>query len=336
MKFLQIGLGSMGKRRIRNLFSLGMKDIIGFDLKKERREECEKKYSLKTIDNLNDKTLSQSDALIISVPPAVHSQYILLAIKNNKHFFVEASVLDTDMIEIIRRVKGKSIVAAPSATMLFHPGIKKISEIVKNGELGKISNIIYHSGQYLPDWHKYEEVSNFYVSQRVTGGARELVPFELTWLTNIFGFPKTLCGYNKKTIEIKGAEEIDDTYNFLMDYGNFLTSITVDVVSRYATRNLLINGEKKQLLWSWDIDYIKLFNPLTNNWQEIPYEMKKAEEGYNQNIGENMYIEEMQNFIDTIHGKKKFINSMEKDYQVLKLLYAIEESMKLKKYVRFE
>ena len=29
MKILQVGLGSMGKRRIRNLKSLGLEDIVG-------------------------------------------------------------------------------------------------------------------------------------------------------------------------------------------------------------------------------------------------------------------------------------------------------------------
>ena len=38
MKFLIVGLGSMGKRRIRNLKKLNQTDIICFDVKKERIE----------------------------------------------------------------------------------------------------------------------------------------------------------------------------------------------------------------------------------------------------------------------------------------------------------
>jgi len=41
LAFLQIGLGSMGKRRIRNLFANGEKNVIGFDLSPERRKETE-------------------------------------------------------------------------------------------------------------------------------------------------------------------------------------------------------------------------------------------------------------------------------------------------------
>ena len=64
--------------------------------------------------------------------------------------------------------------------------------------------------------------------------------------------------------------------------------------------------------------------------------MKTAEKGYNPNIGENMYIDETKNFIDTITVKDKAINTLEKDHKVLKLLYAIEESEKSSKIARFE
>jgi predicted dehydrogenase len=202
--------------------------------------------------------------------------------------------------------------------------------------LGVISNVIFHCGQYLPDWHTYEEVSEYYVSNPLTGGAREIVPFELSWLTRLFGFPHKVCGFNRKIIEIKGAEKIDDTYNFLFDYKDFLASITVDVVSRYATRRLLINGDQKQLIWDWNEKQIRIYHPENNKWQDIHYEMLQAEAGYNANIGENMYIDEIKNFIGTIEGKGPFMNTLENDHRVLKLLYRIEESDKKATYLDFK
>ncbi len=40
LKFLVIGLGSMGKRRIRCLQSLGHTDMIGFDIRNDRCEDA--------------------------------------------------------------------------------------------------------------------------------------------------------------------------------------------------------------------------------------------------------------------------------------------------------
>lgn len=337
MKFLVIGLGSMGKRRIRCLQALGYKEICGFDVRQDRREECKALYQIHTYDNIENALKEvKPSALIISVPPDVHHLYIKLAIKNKIHFFVEASVVDTDMDILKEEIAKVDIVAAPSATLLFHPAIKIVEDIVRNGVLGKISNIILHSGQYLPDWHTYEKVSEYYVSNPATGGGREIVPFELTWFTKIFGFPKRVCGTHRKTIEIEGASSIDDTYNGLLDYGTHLASITVDVVSRHAARRLLINGDQKQLVWDWDEPCVKIYDPEKQRWDCMSYEMKQSASGYNANIGENMYIDEIKSFIEAVHENQSFVNTMDQDHRVLKLLYALEESDKTGRYVGVE
>ena len=337
MNFLIIGLGSMGKRRVRCLNALGITTVAGFDQREDRRLESQEKYGIKTFSDVN-RAMSefQPVALIISVPPDVHHVYMKMAASKGLHFFVEASVVDTEMDLIKDLVKVKNIIAAPSATMTFHPAIKNITEIVKSGTFGTISNIIFHSGQYLPDWHKYEKVSDYYVSNPATGGAREIVPFELTWITHLLGFPKRVCGNVRKTINIEGAEKIDDTYNFLLDYETFLATITIDVVSRSATRRLLINGDRKQLIWDWNQKNIQIYDPANGQWHSHEYQMINAEAGYNPNIGENMYIDEIKSFIDALEGKRTFMNTLENDHRVLKLLYAIEESDKKASCMNFD
>jgi predicted dehydrogenase len=326
----------MGKRRVRCLKALGYDDMAGFDFREDRCQEVREKYGIRTFGNLDEALdVLRPEVLIISVPPDVHHIYMKLAISRGLHFFVEASVVDTDMDLIKERLQSMPIVGAPSATLLFHPAIRKIADIVASGRLGKISNILFHSGQYLPDWHTYEKVSEYYVSNPATGGAREIAPFELTWLTHLFGFPKRVCGNFRKTIDIAGAEKIDDTYNCLMDYGDFLAVMTIDVVSRYATRRLLVNGGWGQLLWDWNLQQIQVFNPEENAWSTIPYEMENAAEGYHQSIGENMYIDELKAFIDAVKGKGPFVNTLENDHRVLKLLYAIEEADRASAYGRF-
>jgi predicted dehydrogenase len=48
MRILIVGLGSMGKRRIRNLNHLGAGEIAGFDLRSDRREEVDATYGINT------------------------------------------------------------------------------------------------------------------------------------------------------------------------------------------------------------------------------------------------------------------------------------------------
>lgn len=319
--------------------ALGVEEIFGFDERRDRREESIRQYNVVCFDRIDKDILSSNifDALVISVPPANHHYYMEMAANLKIPFFVEASVVDHGLDNIIDIVKKNKVVAAPSGTLFFHDGIRKIYELVQSGELGNVTNVTYHSGQYLPDWHTYENVSDFYVSHKETGGAREIVPFELTWITKLFGFPQTVMGSYAKTIEIKGAEDIDDTYNAILYYKNgFLINLAIDVVSRFATRSLLINGSKKQLRWLWENQSIDVFDPKKNRWDTFKYESLNAHEGYNKNITEQMYIIEVNNFLNAVIGEDTFFNDLEYDRNVLRLLYTIEQSWDEKRYIEYK
>ena len=153
MKVLQIGLGSMGKRRVREMQTLGFKDIIGFDIRGDRRLEAKKKYGIATVEKLTAELLDERDVYIISTPPDKHNECIKLALKHRKHAFVEASVISQGLLAFEREAKSKHIRIMPSCTFLFHPAIRRIKDLVESGKFGKVCNFSYHMGQYLPDWH---------------------------------------------------------------------------------------------------------------------------------------------------------------------------------------
>jgi predicted dehydrogenase len=203
--------------------------------------------------------------------------------------------------------------------MKFHPAIKEIKNIVANRKYGKVTNFSYHSGQYLPDWHPWESVKDFYVSKKETGGCREIVPFELTWIVEITGFPKSIIGFFGKTMDV--GVEIDDTYIISLDFGNIYGTMIIDVVSRYATRSLILNMEYGQILWRWDEN-----DAMNKRWIHYNYPQGQTVEGYDRNIIEDMYIEELKLFIDAVENKKEFPNSLDIDIRVLNLLYKVEKS----------
>jgi hypothetical protein len=88
----------------------------------------------------------------------------------------------------------------------------------------------------------------------------------------------------------------------------------------------VINGDKKQLYWNWDENVIKIFDPETSDWESHSYEAAAAQSGYNKNITEQMYIDEIASFISAINKESKFPNSLEHDKAVLNLLYSVEKS----------
>lgn len=311
----------MGERRIRNLQAISGSTIIGADLREDRRNEVEKKYGIETIKDLRDVPGS-IDAVIVSTPPDKHDFGIQFALDHRKPVFVEASVVMGKLAALAASAKKKHVLICPSCTLRFHPAIKLIKQIVQNGRYGSVTNFSYHIGQYLPDWHPWEKLDQSYTSRRETGGAREMVAFDLTWLIDIVGYPDRICGLYGSTLPM-GAD-IDDTYVIALKSGKIFGSLTVDVVARYATRRLVLNMGKGQLLWSWDEPSVRLYDAKTKKWTSLELEKGTSARGYNKNISEDMYVDEMKAFISGVKGTKPFPNTLKDDIKVLQLLHKVE------------
>ena len=327
MKFLIIGLGSMGNRRIRNLQSLGFTDIAGVDLRKDRRDAVTKKYEVPTYSTLNFALEKfNPNIFVISTPPNEHMKYAFMGFELGINCFIEASVVDQERIlKLAEMVNLSNLVIVPSCTMRYFAGPRKVKELVRSGAIGRVLNINYHTGQYLPDWHPWEDIENFYVSNRETGGAREIVPFELTWLNDIFGQPTPLGCIKRKLSDLN--VEIDDIYHVLLQYGNgIIANITVDVISRpKSTRIMRILGSEGQISFNGEQNIVQFINIGMKEWVEFQFKDVTIEKGYIN--PEEPYIEEMKDFISAIQCKDKtiFPNSLSNDYLVLKTLNSLEK-----------
>lgn len=326
MKFLQIGLGSMGKRRIRNLKVLGFKDIIGYDLKEERRKECESKHGIKVVTSISEDILAGVDAVVISTSPDAHLEYMWLAVQHNIPAFIEASVIRNGLEKLNEAAQKKKALIAPSCTFRFHPSVKIIKDIVRKNSYGKVTNFIYHTGQYLPDWHPWENIKNFYVSKKEIGGCREIVPFELTWIVDVFDFPEQVFAFHGRTLDLK--VNIDDVYSINMKFKGYFGNMVVDVVSRWANRWFILNLEKAHVVWNWNERVVKVYDALSKRWIHYYEPEGKAQEGYNVNIVEEMYIKELRAFLSAVEGKGSFPNTLSEDIQILELLEALEKTNK--------
>ncbi len=317
----------MGKRRVRCLQALGFKEITGFDPRQDRREEAEKLYHIQTVSAEKQLHKMEADAVIISTPPDTHQKYLRIALERRLPAFVEASVILKGLDKISAEAKRLKVTIAPSCTMRFHPAIKDIKGIVQSGRYGRVTNFSYHFGNYLPDWHPWEKVSDFYVSNPATGACREIVPFELTWLTDIVGMPSDVKAFYGRTMDI-GAP-IDDTYVLSLKFKSCLATLLVDVVARYYIRSLILNMERGQILWRWDIPRVDVYEADKRRWLRIEQPEPDAVSGYNKNIAEQMYIDEIDAFISAAKGKVKFPNTLDHDISVLRVLSAAEGKAKL-------
>jgi predicted dehydrogenase len=327
MKYLVIGLGSMGKRRVRNLRALSVADVAGFDPRADRRKEAEDKYGIPAYASLAEALHAFAPQIfVISTPPDLHMRYAYEALERGISCFIEASVVDAGKIlELSTRIAGTSIIMAPSCTMRYYPGPRMIKELVRAGAIGRVLNINYQTGQYLPDWHPWESIESYYVSKRETGGAREIVPFELTWLNDIFGRPEALACRKAKLTDM--SVDIDDIYHCLIRYeGNVLANITVEVISRpKPTRHMRVLGSEGEIVFDGEANSVRYITSAMVAWVETRFDAGTVENHYIN--PEEPYIAEMRDFVAAVyaHNQALFPNSLHADYEVLETLRSLEQ-----------
>lgn len=322
----------MGKRRIRNLLKLGYDDIVGFDPRSDRRNESYAKYKIQTSSSIEESLTYNPKIMIISTPPDLHYTYAKIAIQNNIHFFTEVNLSSTDVKKIIQKLKKKkSLIGLPSCTTLYHPIVKELSKIIKKSSTGKILTVYHHFGHYLPNWHPWEDYRKFYVSKKETGAAREVVPFELIWMTHLFSEIKSVYGRVTKISKLQ--TNIDDIYEILIEFKNGIHCILViDVISNPSFSETKIITEKGVILCDHNLGLIK--QNFGAKWDSKKLEMGEIAKGYKGNTGtETLYENEMKTFLNSVLKNKKYPFSYFDELKILKVLDSIEKSNKLGKKI---
>jgi predicted dehydrogenase len=325
MRILVVGLGSMGRRRLRNLTHIGGVQLAGFEPDDARRAQVEREFDVPVFDTFERGLAWGPQALVISTPPDHHAEYALAAAKAGLAYFTEASVVTDGMDDVEVAVRASGSIAAPSCTLRFHPAIRLMRERIAEGAVGRPLAFVHHVGQYLPDWHPWEDYRSFYVARRDTSAVREVVPYELNWLTYLFGSVIELNCLCAKVSQLDA--DIDDIYSAVLRFdSNVQGSLIVEVVSRPAIRRARIVCEEGTLEWDWTARCMREWRASDGEWREHPDPPAVQGPG-GAWVAENMYIEEMRGYLRTIReGQELWPLSIEEDHDLLRTLIELERA----------
>ncbi|OGF27338.1 hypothetical protein A2477_03805 [Candidatus Falkowbacteria bacterium RIFOXYC2_FULL_47_12] len=315
----------MGKRRIRNLHVNEEYDITGFDIRADRNEEAKNKYGVKVIEHFSKIDPKDFDVIIISTSPDAHGDYIRFALQHKKHFFIEHPVTADGYDDIFKNAD-KDIIKAPSCTFLHYTPIKMIKQFLDAGRIGKILAFQYHMGQYLPDWHPWEDYRQVYFSKKETSACREMLPFELIWLNWLMASHVTeVSGRIAKISDLDMSA--DDIVLANVKYKNgILGNIIIDVIARKPFRTLRILGSEGVLEWERADSFIKVYNAVSKLTEFIKVPQGHPQTGYINE--EEMYNDEIKTFLQTIQSQTSYPHTFHDNYSLLKILDALEESSK--------
>lgn len=324
MRIGVIGLGSMGKRRLRLLAEFFPEiTLVGVDSRLDRQEEVEKLFSIQTYESLQEAVnKDQIEAVCICTSPISHESIILEALKTDLHVFTEINLLNHYYEEAMQLAEEKNLHLYLSSTFLHRREIKLFEDAVK-----KDSKVTYryHVGQYLPDWHPWESYKDFFVAHKKTNGCREIFAIELPWISKVFGDIESFEIQKQKISSL----EIDYPDNYALvvkHHSGIIGTLNVNILSRVAKRDLDIIGEQTQISWNGSPDGLY-------QWDKTTKEMTKKDlyagyidnQNYSKTIIEDAYLEEVKEYIALLKGEiKTTLYSFKKDQAVIELINQFE------------
>lgn len=324
MKIIVIGLGSMGKRRLRLLSERSDVTLFGIDSQEYRCEEVREKFGITCFKSITEAIEVESiDAAVISTSPLSHAAIIKECLTHNLHVFTEINLVQDGYEENMALAKENDLVLFLSSTFLYRKETQKIIEMVQNAKCPL--NYIYHVGQYLPDWHPWESYNNYFIGNPRTNGCREIMAIDLPWVMTAFGPIKNVYAVKSKNTELNIT--YNDNYLITLEHECGHKGVfAVDVVSRKSGRNIEIFGEQLHLSWNGTADTLMVFNIEENKEEVVAFDdASEHVEGYAAFVTENPYREELNSFLKQI-ADRNYIPAwdFDKDKTILDIIDQIE------------
>jgi predicted dehydrogenase len=136
-----VGLGYWGPNLARNFDELGALAAL-CDLDVGLRERFAGRYPHVRVvadfeELLADETL---DGIVVATPVPTHYELTKRALAAGKHVLVEKppAMRAAEMDELVSLAEASALVLMPGHLLLYHPGVRKLKELVETGELGEV------------------------------------------------------------------------------------------------------------------------------------------------------------------------------------------------------
>jgi len=146
-----VGLGYWGPNLARNFDDLGALVAL-CDLDADLRDRFAARYPKARLYADYGEMLAADDvdAVVVATPVPTHYALSKQALEAGKHVFVEKppAMRAAEMEELVTLAEARGLVLMPGHLLLYHPGVRKVKELIDAGELGEIL-VIYGNRQNL-------------------------------------------------------------------------------------------------------------------------------------------------------------------------------------------
>jgi len=315
MKFLIAGLGSVGHRHFRNLCALGETDILLYRTHKATLPDDELAVVPVETD-LHAALAHKPDAVIVSNPTALHLDVAIPAAEAGCHLLLEKPVSHSmEGVDKLREAAARTGVSVLIGFQFrFHPGLRRVKDLLAQKEIGTPVSVRAHWGEYLPNWHPWEDFRAGYAARPDLGGGVVLtLCHPLDYLRMLLGEVEvawSLTSHQGLGLPVEDSAEIG-----LRFVNGAVGSVHLDYVQRPPNHWLEIVGMEGTIHWDNADGAVKVFRASQNIWETYP-----APDGFERNV---MFVEQMRHFLAVMRGEQEPICSLDDGVRVLEMCLKI-------------
>jgi len=239
IKFGVVGFGYWGPNVVRNLVSLEGAQVVSVaDKCATARKRIQKAYpGIKVVaDSSELMSSTEIDAIAVVTPVWTHFELAKAALNNGKHVFVEKPFTSKacEAEELINLAARKNLQIMVDHTFLFTGAVKKISQLLNDGALGKL---YYYDSTRV----------NLGLFQHDVNVIWDLAPHDLSIMDHLIKEkPEAVVATGQS--HLNGFEDVA----FITVYypNKIIAHVNVNWLSPVKVRTTLIGGEKKMLVWN--------------------------------------------------------------------------------------
>jgi predicted dehydrogenase len=333
MKFLVAGLGSIGRRHFRNLIALGEKQIV---LLRSHRatlpDEELAGYPIET-DLAGALEKHRPDAVIVANPTSLHLDVAIPAAQAGCALLLEKPVSSSlerlDVLQKAAQESGSRILVG--FQFRYHPTLRKARELIQAGALGRVLTVHAHWGEYLPQWHPWEDYRRSYAARAdLGGGAVVTLTHPLDYLRFMLGEVESLWSFNGHIspleIDVEDVAEIGLRFS-----SGAIGGVHLNYFQRPPAHRLEIVGTDGMLRWD-NADGILHFHHMPapfGSYSDRPpapiIETFSPPDGFERN---QLFVAQTRHFIEVVRGESGPICTLEDGIRALRLALAARESSK--------
>lgn len=302
LNVLFVGLGSIGKRHIKNLKIICDEKGIELSCDALRSSNSPLNSEIKPLihhEYYSVEELPYYDIIFITNPSNLHYEMILKLNSKADSFFIEKPLDVKPLTEEQLKVLDKNkvyYIACP----LRHTGVYKgLLDIIKDKKIFCARAICT---SYLPEWRKGIDYRNVYSAKKESGGVKIDLIHEFDYLFSLFGFPEKFSMYERKISDLE--IESPDYVSFIGDYGNMFTELHLDYFGRIPTRNVELYSDDDVIVCDFNNSKIRINNEIKDYAEDV----------------NKRYLNEIEYFLSLIKCKKNNLNDIINANKVLQFI----------------